>query len=273
MSDNRFPDLKQPNGDHPRGDSWEQEPFAPYDDPFINPEGTGTPLTGEAPRGAFARQNDSFAPEPPMEESVQPPPQQANRQPVPARPEEGEAAPRRGGRVSRFHESAGPQPPDTQPVSRQADPDERFSGPRTAMPQESKSPVRPPIQDKYRVPVRGEGTPQPRPQAPPVRQKPAISRPKNDFGWPTPGDQPPAREPGDGKKPPRRGGRGFLILLIILIVLGGAFAGIWLPDWDSVEGAVGETMSAIQDTLKNLIMPEEIVIRAFSVQPDTGTAG
>ena len=63
-----------------------------------------------------------------------------------------------------------------------------------------------------------------------------------------------------------------MIIIIVLIVLGGLFAGIWLPNWDQVEGTVGVTMSSVQATLKDLIAPEEIIIRSFSVQPDTGIA-
>ncbi|MBN1777233.1 MAG: PQQ-binding-like beta-propeller repeat protein [Clostridiales bacterium] len=292
MSDNHYHDPTQPNDKEPRGDSWEQEPFAPYDDPFINPEGTGTPLTGEppayqapppVPQNPPADEPDFAAPpqandyaKPPAAESEPPAPQQEKAQPLPEA-ETPPPAPRRRGRVARFHEGMERSVPDTQPVLRQAEPGERYSGARTATPQAGGPPRRPlpeaprsSVQDNFNPPARGNGTL--RPQAPQARPRPVDSRPQGDgYGWPKPTDQPPMREPYDGGRPPRRG-RGLLIFIIILIVLGGAFAGIWLPNWDSMEGGIGETMSSVQTALKDLIAPEEIIIYSFSVEPSTATA-
>jgi outer membrane protein assembly factor BamB len=270
LSDNRFNDPNQPYDGNPRRDSWEQEPYTPYEDPFINPEGTGAPLTNGRSRNAFSLQGDPYGPPvdaPPQEPPVFTAPQQVNKRTtaVPA-PDDAREAPRRMGRVARFHEGEPSPQADTRPAPRRAEPNGQYAGPRTARPQEVAAGMRPP--------VRADGAAGPRPQAQPVRQRPPVSRQRDEaYGWPQPSDQPPMYEPYDNRKPPGRRGRGIFILLIVLIVLGGAFAGIWLPNWDSVNGTVGEAMSSVQKTLKDLIIPEEIVIRAFSVQPETGVTG
>jgi outer membrane protein assembly factor BamB len=270
LSDKQHRKPAQPSDKNQRGETWEQDPFMPYDGPFINPEGTGAPLSEDKRRDPFQLGGDDF--EPNAEESSFIPPLPVSKPAAPPA-EDAQSAPRRGGRVARLHENPALPPPDTQPARRQADPADRFAGARTAMPQDVGGAVRPPV-NPYRPPVRSDAPPKPRPQqVSPVLQKPPVTRRKDDaYGWPEPSEQPPMREPYDNRRPPRRSGKGLLILLIILIILGGAFAGIWLPNWDSVEGTIGETMSSVQTALKNLIMPEEIVIRAFSVQPNTGVA-
>ncbi len=350
MSDQYFKGPSQPDDETPRKDSWEQDPFAPYDDPFINPEGTGTPLNGEVPKAeapaktgmpdtrrdepvAYAPpQRDNFrrppAPDPnfPVPEagnSFAAPPVQAVEDPAPAKepavpetkaeapiekkeePKTDTPAPRRRGRVARFHENAATPPAGTQPARRQADPGERYVGARTAMPKGGVAPRRPmpmpkpptppleedftppvrseskprprpqapPMEQGFNAPARGEGVPRPRPQAPSGQRRPPAKRPPDDaYGWPQPTDQPPMRGPYDNKRPPKRSGKGFLIFIILLIVLGGVFAGIWLPDWSNADGTIGGMLSSAQTALKDLIAPEEIVIRSFSVQPDTGIA-
>ena len=51
MSDYFNKDSKKPRGQHSDANPWQQDPFAAYDDPSINPSGTGTPLdnTEDAP--------------------------------------------------------------------------------------------------------------------------------------------------------------------------------------------------------------------------------
>ncbi len=265
MSDNRYNNPKRQGDENPGMDSWEQEPFAPYDDPFINPDGTGAPLTDGRPRDSFSLGDDPYRPPvgaSPPEPPAYVPPRQAGRRAAAPPPEDGQ--PSRRGRVARYHDSA-PPPADTRPMPRQADPGDRYAGARTARPQEGAAGMRPP--------VRPEGAQRSVPQAQPVRQRPPVARQRDEaYGWPQPSDQPPMRDPYDNRRPPKRRGKGLLILLIVLIVLGGAFAGIWLPNWDSMGGGIAETLGSVQTTLKDLIMPEEIVIRAFSVQPAAGTA-
>ncbi|HPF86592.1 MAG TPA: PQQ-binding-like beta-propeller repeat protein [Candidatus Limiplasma sp.] len=295
MSDNHYTNPERPNGKSTPKNSWEQEPFAPYDAPFINPEGTGAPLTDETPDQALAPEDNPFRPytapaaapaEPdgqsaqatrrvqytaaPSEQPAYAAPQQVNKHTTPAgQPAQDEdAAPRRRGRVARYHEgTAAPQPTadDAQTVRRHAEPDSRYSGARTARPQDPPAGRRPAAQDPYRAPVHStEGRPQ-RPGAP-------VRPPEEAYGFAKPAQKPTMQPPHTHENPPRKGGHGLLILLIVLIVLGGVFAGIWLPDWSSMDGSVAEAMSSAQTMIKDLISPEEIVIRAFSVQPETGTA-
>ena len=270
MNDKQHRKPAQPNDKNQRGETWEQDLFMPYDGPFINPEGTGAPFAEDRSSEPFQPRNDSFELN---EDGLSFTPAQPVSKPAAAPMEDAPAAPRRGGRVARLHETPSAPQPEPQPARRQADPAERFAGPRTAMPQDAAGAVRPPV-NPYRPPVRSDSAPKPRPQqVPPAPQRPPVARQRDEsYGWPEPSNPPPMREPYDNRRPPRRSGKGLLILLIILIILGGAFAGIWLPDWSRMEGTVGETMSSVQTSLKNLIMPEEIVIRAFSVQPAAGTA-
>ncbi len=326
MSDNRYNDPTRPNRDNKPKDSWDQDPFAPYDDPFINPEGTGAPLTEssfgrnitpddnpyrppvmQTPSAPAGRQRPASFTATPVERPAYAAPQQVSKHTTPARPADTEtAAPRRGGRVARYHDvDAAPAPkaqPAGQPVAppiaqpaipatdwpeetrqvpRQADPKDRFSGARTVMPQDrmegrpvsARDPYRPPVRNNVENPPRQR--PKQAPQAPQARPRPVpparMQDPAYGGGWQQPPAQPPMDPYGD-QTPPRRGGRGLLILLIVLIVLGGAFAAVWLPDWSTAEGGIGKTVGSLQTSLKNLFAPEEIVIRDFSVQPDSGTA-
>jgi hypothetical protein len=262
LSDHHRQNPIQQNNQNRPEDSWEQEPFAPYDDPFINPEGTGAPLTQEERGDTFRARSNARQPE------------TSAYTPTAAPTEEPAPAPRRSGRVARLYENAIPAQPEqeaTQPVRRQADPGNRNMGARIAMPQSGGSPRPIALKEPYRAPARAEG-PAARPQAQPPQRQPVNRQRDESYGWPQPGEQPPAPKGYDDRKPPKRGGKGFLILLIVLIVLGGAFAGIWLPNWDGVSGTVGETMRSVQSAVKGLILPEEIVIRSFSVQPETGIA-
>lgn len=270
MSDKQFRKLARPDDQTQRGETWKQDPFTPYEGPFINPEGTGAPFADEQRRDPFQLGNGGFKPN---EDSLSLTPPLPVSKPAAPPAEDAQTAPRRGGRVARLHDGAEVSQPEPQPVRRQADPAERYLGARTAMPQDAAGGTRPPV-NPFRPPVRSDSAPKPRPQqSPPAPQRPPALRQRDEgYGWPEPSAQPPMREPYDNRRPPRKSGKGLLILLIVLIVLGGAFAGIWLPDWSRMEGTIGETMSSVQTALKNLIMPEEIVIRAFSVQPAAGTA-
>jgi len=67
--------------------------------------------------------------------------------------------------------------------------------------------------------------------------------------------------------------------VIVLLVLGGALAGIWLPNWDAVGGPVGDTLGGIKsaivslaENVKSMIAPDQQRITGFTVTPAEGSA-
>lgn len=182
--------------------------------------------------------------------------------------------------------------------------------PRTAAPQESEPPRRGTASQGYAMETMRPGQRQPmpsgsenhRPMAESAKRPPQAGngpygrgqiqdstgyrsqQPRSPYDEESQSQRAPVkRKPYDfeaeEETPPQRKGGALVAVIIVLLVLGGLLAGICLPDWAHMGGAVGQTILPVKNavvttfnSVKNMILPEEDLIKSFTVSPSGATA-